>query len=184
LVGRGASGAGGKETAQRRVQEAQEGRRKVKKKKPLQEVIEGGLGHNGLTRKQAEGMLFSMYNELNIEKFNCDFPEKPIIRITLETGGMKATYKEMGARVSICVSPFCDPKDYYQTMCHEMCHRYADGHGQAFQDKLREVAADQLWLEEELNRCKEWMVSIVAAGGAGKDKPKQRRTKHGQIRKS
>src|SRR5262245_40047761 len=93
----------------------------------------------GISRDEAERALRNLYAELNAHKFNRELPDNPFLRISLETGGDTATFKLLGwSKVSIYVSPFCEPDRYRRTMVHEMVHYFASGHGEDFRKKLAE----------------------------------------------
>ena len=122
-------------------------------------LIEKLLAQNyRMTRKQTEEKLVNIYNELNATRFNHDLPKKAFVRVSLRTDGNTATFKSMGAFVSIYVSPFCKPEDYRRTMFHEMCHFFALGHSDAFVKKLTQVAKGELWLEKELAKVQQWQI--------------------------
>jgi len=117
------------------------------------------LAERGMTREQAERKLLDLYNKLNAAKFQNELPENPIVAISLITGGPRASFKMYKLNgVSIHFSPFCEPERYRRTMIHEMCHFYDDTHGETFHAKLREVAADETWLTDELEECKQWVI--------------------------
>lgn len=110
----------------------------------------------GITFEQANQRLGAIYDELNATRFHHELPKEPWIRVSLEIGGARASFKNLGPCVSIFVSPFCEPERYERTLLHEMCHFFSDGHDEAFQKKLAEVAEGEPWLQEELDECEQW----------------------------
>ena len=116
------------------------------------EMVEKILARYGTTREEAERKLRRLYEELNAEKFNHELPDRPLIRISFETRGAMATFKDIPL-VSIYVAPFCDPAGYRRVMFHEMTHYFAADHGEAFQAKLAQVAHGEPWLDDELEKC-------------------------------
>jgi len=117
-----------------------------------QRFIERKLGQYGLTREQAKKKLLDIFDELNVNKFKGELPGKPWLEIDL-VDGARASFRNCGFRVSIYVSPFCEPERYRRTMLHEMCHWFDNSHGEAFQAKLKELAHGEPWLEDELKQC-------------------------------
>ncbi len=111
-----------------------------------------------MTPEQAERNLLDIYNDLNVTRFQGKLPEKPLIKISWETRGASASFKNLSPFVSIYVSPFCEPDRYGRTMMHEMCHFFCDDHGEMFRKKLAEVAEGEAWLNDELKRCEEWFM--------------------------
>jgi len=125
---------------------------------PMTKALTSLLAKHGMTQEQAERNLLEMYNDLNATKFQNELPKKPRIKISWEAGGASASFKNVGPYVSIYVSPFCEPERYRRTMIHEMCHFYAEGHGEEFTKKLAEVAEGEPWLTDELKECKQWVI--------------------------
>jgi hypothetical protein len=117
------------------------------------------LKHWGLTVAQAEAQLAALYAVINRSKFKGELPDKVYIRISDQAAGAASANLSSGMGPSIYFHPFlAEVSRYSEIMHHEICHLCAfDGHGPAFQAKLREVGEGEPWLDSQLIQCAQWV---------------------------
>ncbi len=102
--------------------------------------------------EEADRMLEDIFSEVNREKFGGALPQYKYLQVNVIEGGLDGRCTSWMKWITN--SPFVQPKDYMRTMTHEMIHHFVGGHSEDFQNKVREVASGEPWLEEELDRCR------------------------------
>jgi len=102
--------------------------------------------------EETDRMLEDIFSEVNKEKFGGALPQYKYLQVNLIEGGLAGCCNP--ALKWITISPWVEPKDYTRIMTHEMIHHFVGDHSEDFQNKLREVASGEPWLEEDLAKCR------------------------------